>query len=239
MTELRLHRVDYDQAPRLESFEDHTIFQTKNWLNYVARTQNAEPVIAVIKDGSRPVGRFTGLIMKRYGLRILGSPAPGWMTFYMGFNLEPSYSRTDALLALKEFAFQDLRCVHIEISDRRISTEQYEQAGYANTIRTGFEIDLTKDEDELFAAMKSACRRCIRKASKVGVQVEAATDSLFADDYYAQLQNVFARQQVVPPYPKERVQTLIDELLPTGNLLLVRARDSQGLCIASRIRCRY
>ena len=31
-----------------------------------------------------------------------------------------------------------------------------------------FEIDLTRNEDDLFAKMTSACRRCIRKADKEG-----------------------------------------------------------------------
>jgi hypothetical protein len=235
VTKLSMHRVEYDQAPSLDAYGDHTVFQTNNWLNFVARAQDAEPVIAAIMDGPRPVGRFAGLIIKRYGLRILGSPAPGWTTAYMGFNLDPAYSRADALVALEEFAFRDLQCVHVEIMDRRIEASQLEQAGYTYRLGTGFEIDLTKSEDELFAAMTSACRRCIRKAEKVGVQVEQATDASFADDFYAQIQDVFAKQDLVPTYPKERVEILIDELLPTGNLLLVRARNSEGVCIGTGI----
>jgi len=66
----------------------------------------------------RPEGRFSEMMIKKLGLRILGSPFPGWMTSYMGFNLAPDISRMDALLALGEFAFGDLRCSHIEIRDR-------------------------------------------------------------------------------------------------------------------------
>ena len=235
MTGLRLSRTGYDQAPAPEQFDDHTVFQTKGWLDFVACTQNAEPVVAVVKDGNRPVGRFSGLIIKKYGLRILGSPFPGWTTSYMGFNLEPSISRADALLALEDFAFRELRCVHVEIMDRRLSTSDFDRAGYDYGILSTYEIDLAKEDDELFATIKATCRRCINKAARVGVAVEAAEDLSFADDYYAQLEDVFAKQRLVPTYPKERVRALIEHLLPTGQLLLARAKDSEGNCIGTGI----
>ena len=70
----------------------------------------------------------------------------------------------------------------------------------------GFEIDLTKTENELFAKMTSACRRCIRKAEKEGIFVEVGHDVQFADEYYAQLQDVFAKQRLLPSYDLQRVR---------------------------------
>jgi hypothetical protein len=235
MTELRLKRVDFDEAPPLESFADHAIHQTKDWLQFVASTQKAEPVIAVVEDGNRVVGRFTGLVVKKTGVRILGSPFQGWTTSYMAFNLDPSVPRLQALDALQRFAFRDLGCVHFEIMDRRISIEDAQRAGFRFQIHPGFEIDLSRSEGELLGAMNSACRRCIRKAEKSGVQIEEAKDASFVDDYYTQLQDVFAKQGLVPTYSKERVGALVEHLLPTGRLLLVRARGPDGTCLATGI----
>ncbi|MGH7231351.1 MAG: GNAT family N-acetyltransferase, partial [Nitrospiraceae bacterium] len=78
-------------------------------------------------------------------------------------------------------------------------------------------------------------RRCIRKADKNGVIIEEAQDLEFADEYFAQLQGVFAKQSLVPTYGVERVRQLITHLYPTGNLFLLRARDQQGRCIATGI----
>lgn len=235
MAKLHLSQIDYDQAPSLDLFEDRTIFQTNDWLKFISHSQTAEPVIAQVKEKHRQVGRFTALVIKKCGLRILGSPFRGWTTSYMGFNLEPSISRTDALLALKDFAFRDLKCIHVEVMDRRLTPDDFQQAGYKYIIMSGFEIDLTKDDDKLFEAMKPACRRCIRKSTKVGVQVEEAKDLYFVDDYYNQLRDVFAKQKLVPTYTKERVRALVELLLPTGQLLLVRARNNKGECIATGI----
>jgi hypothetical protein len=83
--------------------------------------------------------------------------------------------------------------------------------------------------------MDGACRRCIRKADKSGVVIEEAHDLGFADEYYAQLQDVFAKQGKVPTYAVERVRALLTNLLPTGRVLAVRARNPEGRCIATGI----
>src|SRR4030067_1109361 len=113
--ELKLVRThDRDEVP-IDRFVDRTLFQTPAWLAFVAETQHAEPVHALVTSGNSAVGRFTGLIVRRLGVRILGSPMPGWTTSYMGFNLDPGVSRTDALAALERFVFQQLKCIHFEI----------------------------------------------------------------------------------------------------------------------------
>jgi hypothetical protein len=98
-----------------------------------------------------------------------------------------------------------------------------------------FEVDLARPEDEVFAGMSSACRRAIRKAEKSGLTIEEASDPLFADEFYTQLRQVFLRQGLVPTYGVDRVRALIRHLLPTGSLLLLRARDPEGRCIATGI----
>src|SRR3977135_3612159 len=168
----------------LDAFADRTVFQSREWLNFISETQNAKPVIAELRDGGDVVGYFTGLVVKRMGIRILGSSFPGWAPPFMGFNLLPGVPRRPALERLEKFAFDDLRCLHFEISDRYLTLEDGEGLGLEHKFYTSFETDLKKTEDELFKAMNSACRRCIRKAEKSGVTVEEAHDREFADEYY-------------------------------------------------------
>ena len=91
-----------------------------------------------------------------------------------------------------------------------------------------FELDLRQSEEELFAGMKSACRRAIRKADKEGVRVEEAHGVEFADEYYEQLLDVFERQGRRPPYGVERVREMIRCVEPSGNLLMLRAVAPEG-----------
>lgn len=219
----------------LADCEDRTIYQTPEWLSFIAETQQAQPVLVAFKQGSHTVGYFSGLIINKFGFKILGSPMPGWTTSYMGLNLLQGVSRYLAIEKLIQFALDEWGCAHVELMDRRLSVEDAVRMGYEYRRLLGFEIDLTLSEDRLFADMTSACRRCVRKAEKEGVLVEEAHDLGFADDYYAQLRDVFAKQSLVPTYGIERVRQLITHIHPTGHLLLLRARDRQGRCIATGI----
>jgi hypothetical protein len=220
---------------KCDEAEGGTIFQTPAWLAFLSESQGGDPVVAVLKDGHENIGCFTGLIVKRFGFRILGSPFPGWSTDYMGFNLREEVDRSWAIQALFDFAFKQLGCVHIEMMDRHVTMGDLEGLGTDIRLCPGFEVDLTQEEDKLFSNMTSACRRCVRKAEKEGVRIEEAHDMGFADDYFAQLGDVFARQRLQPTYSIERVRQLIKHVHHTGHLLLLRARDRQGRCIATGI----
>lgn len=227
-----LRTFDFAKA---DAFADRTIFQTRPWLDFVAATQGAEPVVAALRDGGELVGYFTGLIVCKYGFKILGSPFPGWTTSYMGFNLIPGRSRSEALAGLRAFAFKELGCVHAEVYDRWATTEDARASGLEHGLGQSYELDLRPTEEALLAGMQKGCRGYIKQAEKLGVTIEEASDAGFADDYCAQLQDVFAKQSLVPTYEIKRVRALIEHLLPTGNLLLLRARDAQGRCIATAL----
>jgi CelD/BcsL family acetyltransferase involved in cellulose biosynthesis len=236
---LRLQRVEPTAALWADraTYPDRLIFHTEQWLRFVAESQRAEPVLATIADGGRTVGHFTGLLTKRYGLRILGSPMAGWTTSYVGFNLEPGIPRRAALEALLPWAFRDLGAAHLEIRDRGLSAADLEGLGLRWAAAPTAVIDLSPAEDALFAAMSSACRRNIRKADKSAVVIEEVNgdDPVFAEEFYDQLRDVFAKQNLVPTYSIERVRALIRNLAPAGRILLLRARDGQGRCIATAV----
>jgi CelD/BcsL family acetyltransferase involved in cellulose biosynthesis len=219
----------------LDRFGDRYVTQTREWIEFVAETQSAEPVVAEVRAGGEVAGYFTGLVVRKFGIPILGSPFPGWSTAYMGFNLREGVSRREALAAVPRFAFESLGCMHVELKDRFISQTDSEGLGFDFSPTLTYEIDLRRSEDELWARFSSACRRAIRKSEKEGVVVEEATDDAFAAEYYDQLRDVFAKQSSVPTYDLARVQALVRHLLPTGRLLLLRARDPDGTCIATAI----
>ena len=229
---LRLEKVD---SPLDEAFAPRNVFQTPEWLRFVAQTQGAKPVVARIQDNGTCVGRFTGLVVRRFGVPILGSPFKGWMTGPMGFDLDPAVPRREALDALMRFAFKELGCLHVEVLDRHASFAELDGMRARLAEFNTYELDLRPDEDSLLAGLVSSCRRNLRKSEREGVTVEEAHGVEFADEYFAQLQDVFAKQGINPPYGVERVRELIRCLEPTGNLLMVRARDPGGTPIATGI----
>src|SRR6266404_8635168 len=234
---MKFHSIDYKAADwkHLDSFEDRTVFQTREWLQFVSECQNATPVLAALREGTNILGYFTGLTFSKLGVKILGSSFPGWTTPYIGFNLQPGVSRRAALEALEKFAWDSLRCLHMEVSDPHFTFEDADGLGFKPEFYGSYRSDLNKSEEDLFNSMESACRRCVRKAEKSGVKIEEAHDLAFADEYYEQLKDVFAKQSLVPTYSVERVRSLVRNMAPTGNVLLIRARDAEGKCIATGI----
>jgi len=219
----------------MDTFWDRIVFQTREWMDFIAQTQGAQPVVAEIRDDGTPVGYFSGLTVRRFGLKILGSPLRGWTTSYQGFNLVRGFPRHRALAALERFAFHELGCVHLEICDRYLTLEDGAGSQFHCQPYCSYESDLTPAPDEIFGAMESACRRCIRKAEKSGVRIEEAQDDHFAVEYHDQLCEVFAKHGKRPTYGLERVRSLIRSVGPSGNLLLLRARNPEGDCIATGI----
>jgi CelD/BcsL family acetyltransferase involved in cellulose biosynthesis len=229
---LALNQLDWTE---LDRFGDRTLQQSRGWLAFLQATQSVELVVAALREDGQTLGYFTGGIVRKFGLRMLGSPFPGWTTSYMGFNLAPGIAREAALAALVPFAFNELKCLHLEIMDRQLERATAEQLGFAWSSYKGYEVDLARPEEQLLASFKDDCRWRIRKAAKSGVLIEEATDADFAAEYYAQLIEVFAKRGVTPTYDQQRVRALVENLLPTGNLLLLRARDQTGQCIATGI----
>lgn len=229
--------IDFESADweHLDGFEDRTVFQTREWVRFVSESQKAAPVLAELYDGGERVGYFTGLTFTRFGVKVLGSSFPGWTTPYMGFNLIKGASRASVLQALEMAVWDTLKCLHMEVSDPNFTVQDGRDLGFQCDSYDSYRTDLTKTEDEMFNSMDSACRRCVRKAEKSGVTIEEAHDPAFADEYYEQLKDVFAKQGLVPTYGVDRVRSLVKHLEPTGRVLLVRARDAQGKCIASGI----
>lgn len=236
MLDFRLLAADDIPWERLDGMEDRSVFQTREWLDFIAETQQGKAVVTEIRDGSALAGYFSGVVVRKFGLKILGSSFPGWTTPYIGFNLLPgTITRAEAVSGLRKWAFSELGCVHLEVSDWYFRQEATTSCELDTTAYEGYESDLTRSEDDLFAAMESACRRCIRKAEKSGVTIEHVTDLSFADEYYDQLKDVFAKQGRVPTYGVERVRSLIKHLSPSDRILLLRARDPDGNAIASGI----
>jgi CelD/BcsL family acetyltransferase involved in cellulose biosynthesis len=234
---ISFERLSLGSVPwqELDRYADRTVFQTLPWLQFVERTQRAEPIVARIDENGSLLGYFTGLIVRRFGLRILGSPLKGWTTAYMGFNLPPGMPRKAVLSRLPEFAFDELRCHYLELMDRAVIDGNEGGSSYEVEYGRTYEIDLTATHDELLRGMNDTCRRYARRPDRTGLIVEEARDVEFADDYYEQLRDVFAKRSLVPTYGIERVRELIRCLSPGRDLLLLRARNADGVCVATGI----
>jgi len=234
---ISFERIDIKDVEwrKISGIGNSNVFQTLPWLSFLSTTHSAEPVILSVKSNKQICGYFFGLIVKKAGLRILGSPFRGWATYFMGFNLQPDISQKEVLYSFPPFVFKKLKCHYLEITDPCLKSDTVPELQYKIDHLPWFAIDLVPSEEAIFANMKDTGRRGIRKAIKSGVVIEEADDLSFADDYFAQYQEVMSNKSLLPPYGLERVRQLIRDIFPTGSLLLLRAKNPEGDCIATGI----
>ena len=233
-----LERIPYEPAgwdAAISGHPDLEVFHGAAWLDFLARSQHAEPVVAAVRVDAHPVGYFVGAIVRRWGVRILGSPLRGWTTQSMGFLLPDGLDRRAVTDALVPFAFRDLRCSHVELADRHLTAEQMAGSGYIRETGRSFQIDLDVPEDQVFAAIRRTTRQEIRKAGRAGVRVDIATDDEFAVEFHRFLTAIFARQGLAPTYDLERVRCLIGALRGSGQILMLRATSPSGSTLGTSI----
>lgn len=231
-----IERVPYDAAAWeavISSRADAEVYHSPAWLEFLAESQGAEPVVAVVAADGRPVGHFVGGVVRRFGLRILGSPAPGWTTQTMGFLLEPGADRRAAADALPSFAFRQLGCVHVELADRHLPAACMEGSAFEHELGGTFLIDLARDEEAIFAGLPAKTRQHVRRAMRSGLRAEVGGDVGFADEYMRLLTEVFARQGLAPTYGIDRVRTLIRTVQSSGQLQLLSILTPDGETVAA------
>lgn len=237
---MHLERVAIPAVPwaELDRRPDRTVFQTLPWLDFLVESQDAEPVVARVHRGAEVVGWFTGAVVRRGGLKVLGSPMRGWTTSYMGFNLDADVPTVDLLDGLRHFAFSRLGCVHLEVMDRAFDASMVTPPRFHAGRLSGYERRIDVEDDALMAGMTRNGRRDVRRSLRNGIvveQVDPDDDPGFAGEYYEQVCESFAKRSLVPTYPLERVQSMIRHLHPEGRLLLLRSRLPDGRPAATGI----
>lgn len=235
---ISFERIQLDDMPweELSNYREACLFHTRSWMEFLADHFHAEPVIAAVQSDGQVVGYFTGLMVRKFGLTILGSPFSGWNTYFMGFVLMPGISYHEVLQAFPRFVFEQLKCHFLMVVDSNIKEDDLKGLSYQVRSFNNYTLNLTKSEDELFENMKNKyVRRSIRRAEKKGVVIEEAAGPGFAEEFYAQYLEVMKRQSLTPLYGLDYVRHLITSFQGTDNLLLLRARNADGKSIATLI----
>ena len=226
--------------PEIESCADHVVFKSRAWMDFLVESQGVRPLpIAIRRDGSL-IGYFIGARLRK-GIRIVASPFEGWCTPFQGLSVLAPISIPERLAVYKElitFCEATPGCDWFQATDWGLAPEDMTGSPLSWLPVLGYRLDLTLDEEVLFARFSSATRRAIRKAQKGGVTVGQPEDpDQFVRDYYDQLLDVFAKQGLKPTYSLARIRALVRHLLPTGNLLLLESRSAEGACIGTGIFC--
>lgn len=237
MFEFRVLDLDSLSDVGTETIYGENLFTTKEWMNFIVTDSKVLPLILEISLNSTPVGYLYGMTFYKFGVKIFGSPFNGWSTCYMGLKL----TLGDKLTAIREavsFLFDKCGVMYAEITDRDISLDDAVRSGIKTEKLATLELDLSssKTDEELMSLFRPKCRNLIRQFEKRGASLEfAEPNNSFAEEYYDQLKDVFAKQGLVPTYSLEKIYNLLNIMGPTGNTLCLRVRDPYGKSIATSI----
>lgn len=222
------------------AFKNKKLFMTLDWLKFVEEDSKAKPLFLRITKDGKFIGYFTGMIVKKFGIKILGSPFSGWSTCYMGFDVVPGINKLDLIPTVNNYLFQNKKVLLIEITDRDITVPDATAYGYDVAVSNTLELDINRTDEELFKVFKSDCRNFIRQFERRGAVCEKVAPSEdFAIEYYEQLKDVFAKQGLVPTYSLKKVKCMMRNLTDSENVLCQKVIDPDGICIATSIFLAY
>jgi len=228
--------IDNLNLNEFNGFQNKSLFTTIPWIRFIAKESNATPLIIRITEDDRFVGYFSSLVIRKFGLKIIGSPFSGWSTCYMGIDTDFANEKCDVIKQLVPFLYQNVKCQFIQIIDREISIENAKENGFDSIPIRTLELNISGNKDNLLKQMKPDCRNFIRQFEKRGSRIEIAQpDDIFAKQYYEQLIDVFAKQGKVPTYSVKKVECLMETLGNSENILCLRIISPDEHCIATSI----
>ena len=213
---------------------DGSFYCSFEWVSFLKKNQKGEPVLLEICSQDKPIAYFVSVLIKKMGIRILGSPFEGWLTPDMGFVLLSEIDYDKAICSIVDYSFRIMRCHYVQICDKKINFDivsRNHKTDYTKLLS----IDLTKTEEEILNRFTKNGRRDVRASQRKGIIVKQVPfDYEFADIYYSQLIDVFAKQGLKPNYKKEKVYEMVDFLKDSQeNVLALEAFNSDGIVVAT------
>ena len=225
VTEIEKSKLNLEEYYK---FPNKPLFTTMEWLDFIQEDSKGDLFFLRITDDDSLVGYFTGMVVNKFGIKIAGSPFSGWSTVYMGFDVFDGINKLDLLPCVQEYLFKHKKVGLIEIVDRGIPVKDAQDAGYCADIADTLELDVDKTDDELFKVFKTDCRNFIRQFERRGAIYErVAPSDEFAEEYYEQLKDVFAKQGLVPTYSVDKVKRLLRHLTDGETVLCQHVLDPE------------
>ncbi len=222
--------LELEKQGKIES-----IFTTYAWIGFLKKNQRAEPIILQLQNEEKePVAYFVGMIVKKAGIKILGSPFEGWLTCSMGFIRLKEFDVIRALNSVAKYAFHTLGCLYVQITDPSICEAEIKGKVRYRKTKMLF-LDNARSIDEVLNGFTKNGRRDVRAFPRKGATVSKVSfDRSFVERYYDQLIDVFAKQNMKPFYSLNKLYDLVEAFENNPErVLALEAHDPEGESIAT------
>jgi hypothetical protein len=209
-------------------------FHDPAWLKVVREGLGIEVVFIGSYRGSELVAVLPGFLRRQGPFRLFGSHLRGTMTSYLGPIGLASRLSDDKIPHLlntcSHFAREQWGVDYIEFTLLEAPIEEGQElgSGWEQETPGSYWLDLRKGEDALWSGLRGSCRRAIRKARRLEIQIVPLDD---VDLYFRMLDATFARRGTVSPHPKQFFQVMLETLIPR-DLLWAWGAEYDGRIIA-------
>jgi len=215
--QFRQRPVDWDTM--VNTYWGKTLFHESAWHEHVLDIHPAGRMqyFEILKGGRR-VGLHCGLLIRKLGVPIHGSPLGGTGTNFMGPLTDPDVSAPEVAQGLKSLL--GVRTgLHLETAHFHLDPQVMAAAGFNVHSGVTHLIPLPAAEEEAWAQLKSSCRNRVRKAQQQGLRVEYADRESVVDEFFPQFVEVYGKQDMVTPFDIERPRSLFKRLAARGRIL--------------------
>lgn len=221
----------------MQNCDDHTVFKSKEWANFLENTYHVKPFVIEISENEKVIGYFYGQRTRKFGLKIVASPFEGWSTSYQGLTMLAPISvhkRIDIYEVLISWLFKNNYCHYFQVSDWQLDLPECLHREKKVRLIKGYLLDLTKNEDDLYKQMSSRAKDPIKKSIKRGVSIVECSNIIdYAQNYQKQLQDVFRQQGISPTHSQNQTISMLSSLASNKKMLALYAIDESGESIAS------
>ena len=208
----------------VDRMEQRTVFHRASWLRTLEAAYGLRTLLVTVVEDGACVALWPWLWLRKGPVRVIGSPLPGWSTPYMGplfaSGEEPTRIVRKILASGVLGSWSYAAC---RVLDHRAPVDLpchgFELHGRFQTCW----IDLSRDEDALWSALKGSCRSRVRKARKSGVTIRVEENDDYIPDFWEVAKEVFSRSGRKPTFTHAFLRELHDRAFDRGELLVVSA----------------
>lgn len=217
-----------------ETLVGRSPFHEPEWLNAISGATGFDLRFVGVMDGSELTTVVPGFLTRTGLVRMFGSPLRGTLTSYLGpVGLDPAVfdGGTDLALRVANFARRKWWTPYYQCTLRDAPSEMPPPPGpgWHQQRPSSYRLDLTIGEEELFAGLKSKCRRNVRKAAREGVKIVELDD---VATFYAILESTMNRHGSSSWHSQQFFERLIRGLDGSG-LLHAWAAEYEDQIIAA------
>jgi len=206
----KIEEVPSDWDNLIKNFQSKTLFHELFWHKHILSIyKNSRMVYYSISEDGKIVGYFCGLVIKKFGLKIMGSPLKGTGTNYMGPLINTNVDQSKFIKAFINMCKKE-KIAYSEISNDILNPEVMQSYKFRTYYNVTHLVTITDNEDTMLKNMKSTGRNRLKNALKNNLQVEHLDSTVIVREYIEQLKEVYGKQGMSLPFGKERVQSLCE-----------------------------